>query len=133
MHRAQARTRSELESIPTMAARTQEDVRETLDKPKPPNTPIGTKSWCRNEADGLRNHVDGSTAQMDVQKDDNDWKTTKNVGRKVKTIQLRPRTQNSPLELEIEMAKCTKGRKHVSIDGNNMHAPRYTPIKAQDT
>ena len=115
-----------------MAAKTQEDVRETLDKPKPPNTPIGIKSWCKNEADGLRNHTDWSTARMDVQKNNNNSKTTKNVGRKVRT-QLRPRTQNSPLELEIEMDKRTKGRKHVSIDGNDMHTPRYTPIKAQDT
>ena len=94
---------------------------------------IGTKNWSRDEADGLGNHADGPTARVDVQKDDNDPKMTKNMGGKVGTTQLRPRTQNSLLELEIEMAKCAEERKHVSIDGNDVHAPRYTPIKAQDT
>ena len=108
-----AHMHSALESIRKMAARRHEDVRETPDKPKPPNTPIGTKSWCRGEADGLGNHTDESTARMDIQRDDNDPKTTKYMGRKVRTSQLRPRTQNSPLELEIEMVKHPKGWKHV--------------------
>ena len=86
MHPARARKRIKLESIPKMAARTHcnlKNVRETADKPKPPNTPIGTKSWCRGEANGFGNHADVSTARVDMQKDDNNPKTTKNVGRTI--------------------------------------------------
>ena len=84
MHPARARKRIKLESIPKMAARTHcKNVRETPDKPKPPNTPIGTKSWCRGEANGFGNHADVSTARVDVQKDDNNPKMTKNVGRTI--------------------------------------------------
>ena len=91
MHPARARKRIKLESIPKMAARTHcKNVRETPDKPKPPNTPIGTKSWCRGEANGFGNHADVSTALVDVQKDDNNPKTTKNVGVTDRPVLPRP-------------------------------------------
>ncbi|KAI6141192.1 hypothetical protein BKA82DRAFT_4018814 [Pisolithus tinctorius] len=85
------------------------------------NHPTHSLAQRAGEVDGLGKHVDVSTAWMDVQSNGNNLKTAKN-----------PRTQHSPLELEIEMAKCPEGQKHVNIDGNDMHALRNMLIEAQD-
>ena len=54
-------------------------------KPKLPNSPIGTESWCRGKADGSRNHADGLTTLINVQSSGTNPKTAENASRKVRT------------------------------------------------
>ena len=68
MHRAHAHTHSVLKSMRKWLQE-HKGVRKAPNEPKLPNLPIGTKR------DGLGNHVDVSTAWMDVQSDGNNPKT----------------------------------------------------------
>ena len=74
--------------------------------------------------------MDVSITWMDMQNDGNNLKTAKNMSRKVRN---KPRTQNSSLELKIEMPKCPKEQKHVNIDRNDMYALWNRLIDAQDS
>ena len=76
--------------------KTAEDVSTAQNKIKLPNLPIGPENQDGGEANGMENHADGSTACTDVQVVATDAKTAKNASRKVRTSQVRPRTQNSP-------------------------------------
>ena len=60
----------------------------------------------------------------DVQSVETDPKVAKVTSRKVKTHQRRPRSRNSSYRLEVEMAKCPEGQKHVNYKGNDMHATK---------
>ena len=55
---------------------------------------------------GLGSGVDVSTICMNVQSNEDDLKPTKNISRNVRTCQMRPRAQNSPIGLEVETLKC---------------------------
>ena len=79
------------------------------------------------------NHTDGSTVLADMQSVETDPKTAKIATGNVRTCQVGPRRQNSPYRLEIETPKRPRQQNHVSIDGNNIHAPHNTPIEALGT
>ena len=107
-----------------MTAKTRKTVSKTSNKPKPPNSPVGTNFPCIGEADGWGNHADGSTVCRDMRGAGTDVKTAENASRKVKTRQMRPRTQNSPVGLEIETPKHPGRCEHVSNKGNDSYAPQ---------
>ena len=79
------------------------------------------------------NHTDGLTVLADTQSIETDPKTAKIATGNVRTCQVGPRRQNSPYRLEIETLKHPRQHNHVSIDGNNIHAPHNTPIEALGT
>ena len=79
------------------------------------------------------NHADGSTVLADTQSVETDPKTAKIATRNVRTCQVGPRRQNLPYRLEIKTPKRPGQQNHVSIDGNNVHAPHNTPIEALGT
>lgn len=69
-----------------MTAKTAEDVSIHKSKLKPPNSPTGTKIWCRGEADGLENVSDASIIRRDVHIDENDTKRAENVSKNIKHV-----------------------------------------------
>ena len=79
------------------------------------------------------NHADGSTVLADTQSVETDPKTAKITTKNVRTCQVGPRRQNLPYRLEIETPKRPGQQNHVSIDGNNVHAPHNTPIETLGT
>ena len=97
------------------AEKTAEDISTTQNKVKLPNLLIGPD---RGEANGMGNHADGSTACMDVQVVATDPKTAINMSRKVRTSQVRPRTQNSPMRNRKTAFNCGgEGEKTGGKDG----------------
>ena len=70
-------------------AKTRKTVSKTSNKPKLPNSPVGTKFLCIGEADGWGNHADGSNVCRDTQRAGTDAKTAENASRKVKMGQRR--------------------------------------------
>ena len=56
-------------------AKTAEEASKTPKKPKVPNSPIDPMIWRKGEADGLGDHVDGSTVRKDVQSVETDART----------------------------------------------------------
>ena len=62
-----------------------EDVSITPNKLKPPNSPIGAKTWCRGKADSSGDHADASTIRIGVQSIATDARTAKNASRNVRS------------------------------------------------
>ena len=66
----------------------------------------------------MGNHADGSTVCMDVQVIATDPKMAINASRKVRTSQVRPRTQNSPMRNRKTAFSCREeGEKTGGRDG----------------
>ena len=78
---------------------------------------------------GLGNHADGSPVCRDTQSDQNNLKTAESVSQNVRTTQARPKRQNSLVGLETKLAKRPEGRKHISIDENDIYAPQNMPVE----
>ena len=84
-----------------MTARMAEVISTTPNKQKPPNSPIGAGSWCRNETDGLGNVADASTTCTDVQSDRNGARTTAKTCETISKTLINPKTPNSPVSAKI--------------------------------
>ena len=110
-------------------AKTHKTVSKTSNKPKLPNSPVGTNILCIGEVDGWGNHVDESDVCRDMQRAGTNAKTAENTNRKVKICQRRSKSQNSPYRLNIEMPRCPGQCEHVSNKGNNGYALQNVPIK----
>ena len=84
-----------------MTARTAEVISTTPNKLKPPNSPIGAESWCRDKTDGLGNVADASTTCTDVQNDRNGARMTAKTHKAVRKSSKKPKMPNSPIGPKI--------------------------------
>ena len=114
MDRAHARTQRSI-----TASKTAEDVSKIPEKLKPPNSPIGAKTWCRGGADAPTAHRGVTSIEINT-------KTTKIARKKCRSS---PAMRNSPLKVEIEMAKRPEQWKHISIDRNGAYVPQNALIE----
>ena len=78
-------------------AKTAEVISTTPNKLKTPNSPIGAKSWCRNETDGLGNVADASTTRRGMQSDRNGARRTAKTHETVSKTPIKPESSNSPV------------------------------------
>ena len=99
-----------------MTAITCKTVSILQNRQKLPNSPFGSKNWHISEADGSKNHADGSTMGTDMQSIEMDIKMAKNESKTIKKHQEASHA-NSPLKLETEMAKLPEGWKRFRIKG----------------
>ena len=74
-------------------------------KIKPPNSPLGAKMWCTDEADGLGNVAGMLTVRTDVQSIKMTRKWLKTRAKKVERYQWRPREHDLPVGCKIATTK----------------------------
>ena len=84
-----------------MTARMAEVISTTPSKQKPPNSPVGAGSWCRNETDGSGNIADASTTRRGMLSDRNGARTTAKTRETVSKSSKKPKMPNSPIGPKI--------------------------------
>ena len=82
-------------------AKTAEVISITQNEQKPPNSPVGAGSRCRNETDGSGNVADVSTTRTDVQSDRNDGRRTAKTRKTISKTPNKPKMPNSPVGAKI--------------------------------
>ena len=111
-------------------ARMAEVISITPKKQKPPNSPVGAGSWCRNETDGSGNIADASTTCTGIQSDLNGVRRTAKTRETVSKTLIKPKLPNSPVGTKIwRIGEADGSGNHA--DGSNVC--RDTQRAATDT
>ena len=84
-----------------MTARMPEVISITPNEQKPPNLPIGTGCWSRNETDGSGNIADASTTRRGMHSNRNGARTTAKTRETVSKTPIKPESPNSPVGMKI--------------------------------